>query len=731
MCRKLNMNSCFRALTTTLFLLALTACGGGGTIERDPGTGGGGGNTPTLSITMSIADSSGQSSNNLSATTPLTITATVSDSTGALIADELVTFTFSQAGLATFDNDTGTGLTNANGVATIDILVGESSGDGLVIATVDTDVTQQVGFSSTGNAQTGTVPASLEFFANSIQLASSGSDEIELIAVVKNEQNILLEGVDVSFSANSGAEIQITQGTTAEDGTARAILTTRTNFENRTITATASASIFSETLDIDVVGTAITISGSSSVVLANTTSITIKLADSDGKGIANQMVNVSSLNGQLSNTTPTTNSQGQVTIDYTATASGNDTITASALNAQGSLNLVVQEDEFAFVTLPQEEVALGVDTAITVEWKKEGVSFQGGDVTFSASRGVIATPNTVTDANGLASFTIQSDNAGLATVTAEGVDGDGDIVSATATVEFIAIVADTIIVDASPDLIGPEGQTTTITAVVRDPTGNLVKGKVVNFRLDDISGGTIFPGTATTDSNGIASTVYTSTAPSSKDAVIVHAEVADDVAITDFTTLTVGNRAFDISLGTGRSIETPDESTYAKEFSVFVSDANGAPVKNADLTASQTPVRFADGGGYYKGYWEWDPVAEVWFTVETIFCPNEDINGNGILDAGEDTNGNGELTPGIIGTISFEDGSTTDENGQAKVKVRYPKAFGGWTEVDISLYGQSEGSEAVETQEFFLTVAAADVIVEASSPPPNPFGLVADCSTTQ
>lgn len=728
------MISRLKVFITSLMLLTLTACGGGGSVEREPttggGAGGGGTTAPTFSVSLAVAGQNGEDTNALSATVPLVITATVSSSDGGDVSNQLITFTFSQTGLANFSNDTGTALTNAQGVATIGLTVGENSGDALVIGALDADTQGQIGFSSSGTATSGDTPASLEIFASATQLASSGSDEIELIAVVKNAQNILLSGVDVSFSANNGAELQIVQGSSADDGTARAILTSRNNPENRLITATVSTGTFSEAVDIQIVGTEVNVDGPTSVVLGDTIDVTIKVADSDGNGLANRTVSVTASQGTIVSEA-TTDAEGQVTVQYQASNSGENTITASALNAQGELNFNVQEDSFSFTTVPTEDVPLGTDTTLSITWLKDNVPFAGGNITLSSSRGNITTPTAVTNAEGIATFVISSSNAGLTSITAEGEDGDGQTVSARTQFEFIATTPATILVDASPDLIGPEGQTTTISAIVRDATGNLVKGQVVNFRVDDVSGGFVSPNSSTTDSNGIASTVYTSNAVSSEDAVVVHAEMAANTAVTDFTTLTVGDRAFDISLGTGRTIQVPDDSSYLKEFSVFVSDAAGRPVGNVDLTVSSTPVKFSAGGVYRKGFWVYNVDLDVWQPQVTATCANEDINGNGSLDVGEDTNGDGKLTPGIVGTIGFaSDTDSTDENGQAKVEVRYPKAFGPWTDVEISVFGQSSGSEAVESQEFTFAVAAVDLDDEASPPPPNPFGAGLLCTDT-
>jgi len=727
----------FRTLFGFLALLSLFSCGGGGSLSRDDSTGGGtgGGNTGgggtvnvTRSIQLEFTDASGQPSTLLSESTPLTLTAIATDSNGDPVANTLITYTFQPEGLAVPGNDSGTASTDANGVATIDILVGEDSGAGQITATLSSGETATTTFNSTGTTFVGEQPASLDLFASSIQLASSGSDEIELIALVKDANNVLLEGVDVTFSVNSEASLQVTQGTTGADGIARALLDTQNKPENRTITVVASASGLAESknLDIQVIGTQININGASSAIIDAPVQITVSLVDSDGKGIANSQLSVSALTGTLSNTSPVTNSSGQVTIEYLASASGNDVITASALNAQSNFDIVIQQDDFSFTAVPNEEIALNETGTLTLTWLRDELEFVGGDISFTSSRGTITMADNVTDANGQASFSIESNNAGFATISATGTDSEGILVSARAEIEFVATVADNIIVDGSPDSVGPNGQTSTITAVVRDAAGNLVKGKVINFLVDDVSGGNISVNQATTDRSGIASTVYESNAVSTFEAVKVYATVDDDQSISSFTSLTVGARAFDISIGTGRLIEIPTDSSYSKEFSVFVTDPDSNPVENVNLTFSATPEKFALGGVYRKGFWVYNEDLDVWQTFTTATCANEDVDGNGILDAGEDTNGDGQLTPGNVASIPAT--GVTNEDGQMLVNISYAKQFGAWVDITIAVNGESAGSEASETQNFSLSVAASDLTDEASPPPNSPYGIGANCN---
>ena len=690
----------------------------------------------TIAVALTLQNAAGETDNSLSTNNALVAVATVTNSQGEPQADLLLTFSLSNDDLATFSNDTATALTNEDGVATIGMAVGSASGDGQVTATLPTGESDSTTFSSTGSTTVSEEPAFLELFADSIQLASSGSDEVELIALVKNEQSVLMEGVEVSFSAatGDGVELQLIQPETAADGTARAVLTSQNDKSNRTITITAGAGSLTQTVDITIAGTEVTINGASSVILNNSVDYTIRVQDSDGTLILNQNVVLSAVNGSLSSTTVNTGANGQATVTYTASTSGQDTITASALNAETSFTVQVQQDEFNFVDLPEEEVPLGQSQTITVQWRQNNTPVVGRDVTFSASRGQIAGDATVTtDANGQASIDISANNAGISAITASANDGSGNVlVSALTQIEFIATTPHTLIADASPDILGPDGQTSTISAVVRDVNGNLVKNSVINFTVSDVSTGFVSPSQATTDSKGIATTVFTSGSVSTLESVAITAFVADDQAIADQVTLTVGARAFDISLGTGNEIEEPTSTSYLKRFGVFVSDSAGQPVSGVNLTASVTPAKYVNNGEYRTGFWVYNDDESQWIAIVNQNCLTEDINDNGILDTtptNEDTNGDGMLTPGLVGTITFSNGNAvTDENGYAELEYRYPSSYAVWYDAVISVFGQSTGSEAQASMNYTLDISADDVTDEGAAQPANPFGVTDQCT---
>ena len=730
----------------TLFgLFLLAACGGGGGISRDAN------DDPipipvTLSVALSLTDADGNNASDLTSESPLTARATVTNQQGESVSGELVTFRFNPQGLAIFGNDSGTAVTDQSGVAIIPILVGQDSGGGVVIAAIG-DVEGQAGFTSSGTIAEQDTPNSLQLFASAPQLSSSGSDEIELTAIVKDEQNVLLEGVTVSFSADADASIANRQPVTNADGVALAILRTGGSKQNRSITATAQISdgaSLIENIDIAVLGTEITLNSASSVIIGDDASVTIRLEDSDNIGINNQTITLSSENSAgvdvsadvLSQTAVVTDNGGNAEVKFNSNISGEFTIIASALNAQTALPISVQQDQFTFIAPPDvedvnDDIPLNTDFVLSVRWLIDTVPFEGGTIDFEISRGeiVVAESDTVTDQDGIANLTIRSTNAGQADIIATGTDNADRQVSARLPVAFIATVANAIYVNATPDAIGPDGQTATISAVVRDPVGNLVRNKQVNFNVNDVSNGNLVSPSSRTDRRGIATTVYESNAVSGSENVIVTATVDDNPSVVGSTELTVGDRPFDISIGTGNLISSNTDSTYTKEFAAFVTDADSNPIANAQLTFRAPPNPAARGGVYRKGTWSWVNDPGVWVAVVTAECANEDVNGNGILDPEDfDENGDGLLTPGNV--VSVTESAQTDAIGQAKVFVNYARQFGVWTEVLIEASGESGGSESSESQYYQLGVSAADLQDEAAPPPNSPYGVNSVCTDT-
>ncbi len=608
----------------------------------------------------------------------------------------------------------------------------------------------------------GPTVASIQLLADPSTLASSGQTPVTITAIARDIGNVVVKGATVTFSANNNGTLQVTQAVTDDAGKATAILTSPNDKSLRTITVTANASgAPAATINIDVVGTAITASGPDSAVIGNTVAITFTLKDSAGVGIAGQTLTiVSNPTGNTINpSNPVTDSAGQVTVQVTANVSGS--IVASALGATGSKTLTVATDNFVFTTPDQNAAPIDVclnninctspkvtppqNLTVRLTTGNPAVGVAGKTVTFDTTRGTLSALSAVTDANGNATVSISSTNAGPAVITAKTTDTASQAIQTQVSLNFVATTPTQMTLQANPGTISVNvppstDQKSTITATVRDAAFNLVKGATVTFTLTDVTGGSINPASAVTDEFGQASTVYTAgSASSALNGVRVDAAVTG-FAVNASVTLTVAQRSLKITLGTGNTIVEPNPTTYQYPYSVLVTDTAGLPVPNALVTLNVVPVAASTGlDAYFKGFWKLtDPVPPAttgtapWVQVITATCKNEDVDQNGIFKVppDNDVNSNGKLEPGNVVTVSANS-LTTDASGFAFFNVVYAQEYAQWVRVELSARATVAGSEATEITRFVLPILASELTNKDVSPPgnPSPFGTTGNAAT--
>jgi hypothetical protein len=412
----------------------------------------------------------------------------------------------------------------------------------------------------------------------------------------------------------------------------------------------------------------------------------------------------------------------------TATVPGTDTIQASALGATGTVTLSISSSNFAFTTpLPDAEVPLNTPQPVTVHWEESGLPVPDGrTVNFFATRGTLSAPSVITVNGDTAPVTISSNQAGTAIINASVTGGPSSQVR----IEFFATSPDSLVLQAFPTTLGVNAtgstaQQSIITAIVQDENGNLVKNQTVSFSLQDITGGSIFPAFAVTDSFGRSSTVYTSSAvPSAQNGVIITAAVG--AAQPKQVMLTVAQQALFVTLGTGNLILTPSDIQFALPYSVLVTDANGNPVANATVELIVVPTRYRKGVYAQNG-----PPCTAWGQVVSITCDSEDVNHNGVLDMSpinEDMNNNGELDPENAASVPGR--VVTDASGFAFFNVVYAREFNSWLEVDLRARATVTGSEGLSHAVFFLPGLASDFANCSVAPPGvvSPYGMAAACT---
>jgi len=573
---------------------------------------------------------------------------------------------------------------------------------------------------------TGPEVSAVTVLASSPTIPSDNTQTVQINVVVRDTNNVAVEGVTVIMSTDSGF-LTVDNAVTDASGIATATLNNGGDPTNRPITVTADANGVTSSVTVNVVGTDLSLTGPNALAQGDSGTYTVVLTDAAGEGIGGQTVDVTSSAGNtISATSLTTDASGQAQFQVTAAVAGDDDLTASALGIQATRTLSVSDDSFSITTpAAGTQIQLNTPTTVTANWEVGGAPQTGQSISFSSTRGTLSSPSATTDASGNASVTISSTNAGGATIEATNPDGT----STQVTVQFVATQPATIDVQANPFTIGPNEQSS-ITAIVRDASNNLVTGATVVFELEDTTGGQLSVGSAQTNTQGRATTFYTSSSTTSaNNGVRVTASIQSNPAISDFVDLTVAQREVFISVGTGNTIFEPNSAQYRKEYVVQVSDSQGNGVEGVTV---QVGILSDD---YYKGFYTF--VDPVWVPTYTAGpCADEDVNRNGQLDAGEDNNGSGRIEAGNIASVVAQSGSggtfVTDSGGFGIVDVLYPQEFANWVDVTLTATTSVQGTEFAESASFRLPVSGDDVDDSAESPPgnPSPFGTGSSCNDT-
>lgn len=574
------------------------------------------------------------------------------------------------------------------------------------------------------------VAASVDVIASAIQVGSGG-DQVALTAIVKDANNASIAAAPVTFSVDSGNLTDQAAITTAA-GTAAATFTAGSNKTNRSVNVTVRSGSASGSLQLQIVGTTLSYSGVTTVSLGGTVTVAVKAQDSRGVVIANLPVAVvSSLANGLSSSALTTDGQGNASLSYTATNAGADQLAFTGAGATARTAIQVSAANFNFV-LPGAgaQIPVGTSQPITVRYLLSGVPQAGKTVAFAATAGTVAA-SALTDSAGNATVTIRSATASPATIQATLI-GATEAAQATLAVEFIAITPAKLVLQVSPTAIGPNpagasAQQAQLIATVTDANGNPVKNSTVNFnRVSDPSGGNLTQASATTDSSGQASVQYIAGATTTaSNGVRIRATVAASTAVLGEATLTVNQSSLFIALGTGNTITNIDPETYQKDWVVYVTDSNGIAVPNVSLTIKILPVQYGKGRLAFDGsFWDYNRAV-------TVFCANEDVNYNGVLDAGEDFNGSGTLEPGNVISVTARgvaSGSTgivkTDGTGRATVSLIYAESYAPWVRVRLRAEALVSGTESSKEAVFTVIGLSTDFNTEDVAPAGlvSPFG---------
>lgn len=738
-----------RWLTGATLTIALAACGGGGgspgAVPNTPNNPNPGPVPATVVLTTSAdtIPASGVDG------TEVTLTATVKDANNSAMAGVTVSFAASSGTISNTSR-----ISDANGVVTEKLSVKGDASLRAITVTAQAGAVKSATKTVTVTASSSIAPKLL-LTASSGTLASAGGSDlaVSIRALVLDASNVVVPNALVNFSTTSGALAASSKATDAA-GLAIVKLSTGDDPATRTIVVTANvAGAPPMNVNVNVVGSKLSISAPISIGVGAKTDMTVVLTDSAGKALADQPVSFSAAKNLVTTKAGTaspakTDSTGKLVLSYTGTSAGADTVTVNAAGETASTAISAVSTNFSVSAVTALNVPLsiantGVCNKVLVRDFDANNAPRTGTVSISASRGLLfsdagcAAPlnGPITLAGGQAIAYVQAVSPGTSTLTAT---SNATASTTQGSVEFVAPLTSTAVISlqATPATVGANavGSTTeqsVLRAVVLDNSsqGNPVKNAKVAFSIvNDTSGGVLSqPSEVLTGSDGSATVSYIAgTTATAFDGVVINARIVSAESSASATAkLTVAQRSLFISAGTGNTILTPSDSTYKVEYVVFVTDAAGNAVRDVAITGSVRPRNFR------KGYLFFPLQGKTWVPNYSSVCLNEDKDSDGILGPNEDINGNGRLDPVIPLTITSS--GKTDASGTATIAMTYPRDRANWLDVDFTIRGLVSGSEARYVGYTVLPGAAADYQSETAPPPgvESPYGVEVGCENTR
>lgn len=582
------------AALSLVMAVALAGCGGGsdqGGAFQSPTGGGTGGTTTPVVTPASLVLTASATSIPSDGSIPATVTALVRDSSNVVLKNVAITLQASSGALSV-----GQGVSDEAGQLVTQLSTGgDRTARNITVtakaATFTATVTVAVGAPVTNNTV-----AALTVVSSAPSIPSDGSATSTIVAIARDANNLLMQGVPVSFAATSGG-LAVTQGITDASGQAVATLSTAGDSTSRSITVTATVGPRSATTVVTVAqaapsttvnlgnGTGSTFVsgalalGSTSLSAGGSTSLVATVVQSDGTLYTKPVTvtfnspcvaaNTAAIQPQAAATTTT----GQVSVTYAAKGcSGTDVITATAsvgtqnLTATGTVTVAQAViGSISFVSASPTNIALkGTGDATrsessTVVFKvldATGGPRPGASVSFALNTsvgGIALQPSSATavsDAQGLAQIVVNAGTVATsvkvtATVTSVSPQISTQSSQLTVTTGIPTAGSFSLAVGCfNVEGLNYDGITTSVTARLADRFGNPVPdGTAATFTTE---GGAIqaqCTTTTTSTEGGVCTVNWRSSNPRpSNGRVSVLGKAIGEESFTDQN----GNGAFDV-----------------------------------------------------------------------------------------------------------------------------------------------------------------------------------------
>ncbi len=618
-----------------------------------------------------------------------TITATVTDANGNLVADgKPISFSVI-AGTGTLSNNTGTtnmqtvSASTINGVATVTYTASFTALPEIVRAQAANGTTDEVDIVLIGQTI-----GSVTIKAGSSELVADGLSTTTISATVKDLGGVNVgDGTNVSFTTTAGTLLASVIPTS--NGVATAILRSATNLGFAEVRATAGG--VNATVRVDFVPGApyrLTVLAVPQTVTVNgTSSIEAVVYDQYNNPAADGETLTFSANFGTLNALTATTSGGTASVTYRAPSSVpatiNDTVRVETTNGRiGTVSITVTEPAVSNITLTANPTSIPADDesqatiTATVTVTGGGDAPDGTIVTFSITSGGGSITPSATTTNGTTTAVLTSGTVtGTATIRAE-----AEGVSATVEVEYVPTPASISLGLSQATVKSDNSDSSTITATVLDSNFAVIEGIMVTFISD---GGQLSAPTADTDENGEASVNFSSGTTDRSNRVIIVTAMVSGLALdaqipiqVTGTTLTLTTDATNLEIGGN------DQATLT----ITARDAGDLPIYNAQITITSSPSGVVQISNPIPTNGRTDVTGQLKVTVTALSAGDVTVQAAGLGATG--TKG---YTVGSVGNVftitdptddphsaSTSDTVTVTVNAPTQTSVQFATTLGEW-----------------------------------------------------
>jgi hypothetical protein len=524
-----------------------------------------------------------------------------------------------------------------------------------------------------GDGTASSTAADLVLVVEKPTLSNTGSQTVNVTTTVLDGARNTLPGAKVVVTADSDAIVTTPTAQSGADGTVASTVGIGANRANRVITVQATAGTIVKTATIQVIGSTLSSTVTPAVVRpGNSGSITFKLVDAAKEAMANQDIEVIAVGLTPSSAKGRTDISGRFEFAYTAPTSPG---TFKVLATAGGATL----DPAADVSVLQADTvgpASGAVTSASVSANPSVVAFNeaGSKNNRAEIRALFLGANNVPIKNVRVRFDLDQDTNNIG-----------------GTFE--------------PTVIDP--QTGKVSPLFSDANGVVTTSYI--------------PGSRSSPTGGV--TVRACYGPTETDP-------GYDLCTTFAkVNLTVAAEPLGVSIGTNEFVIV-DELTYTKKFLVTVVDSAGVAKPDINITASVDLKNYRKGEyGFFAGLTP--PSWAKTSPIDTI-CLNEDLNRNGVAEAGEDLDADARLEPGKSDVAISILQSKTRADGTAEIQVRYAKSFATWIDAEITV--AASGISGTEGRAKYLLSpipAPAEALRNRDAEPAfavSPYGVAPSCS---